>query len=135
MTPGGDIFWSADRRTVTKRLAGPELPYSVLGRRERAFRNELRVNRLLLGKRPPVPTPRLVGFDVRAGRMALVDVPGGRDLARSYVPVHQRWSFLVSAILVHLLHLHIWTEVGRHHETRTGHEATTVGLLRELARG
>ena len=255
MTPRSDVSWSADGQIVTKRLTDPDLPYSILGSAERAFRNERNVNRLLLQAPPPVPTPRLVGCDRRGRRMdfeavdgqplgpkfplaldrrevgdlvilaqrlggyrprrrwfrrldvrrrlsrhvavgliseedahlvcgaavglrwrfghgditarnvirasdgrlvlidwewagwypagydlaflwfTLIDVPGARDTARSYVPSHLQKSFLVSAILVNLLHLHIWTEMDRQSDTRPNHEATLATLLKDLGQG
>jgi hypothetical protein len=58
------VTWSDDRRTVTKSVLDAHRGW------RRQFAYELRVNRLLAERPPPVPTPRLLGFD--RGRRAMV---------------------------------------------------------------
>lgn len=59
------LTWSADGATVTKvRPAATR------------FANELRVNRLLVEHPPPVPFPRLTGFDRRAQALTFEAVAG-----------------------------------------------------------
>jgi hypothetical protein len=69
VTTYSTLDWSADGTVVTKvRPATPDA--------RRRFRNELRVNRLLAGRLPPVPTPVLVGHDVQHRRLAFEAVDG-----------------------------------------------------------
>jgi hypothetical protein len=69
VTTYSTLDWSADGTVVTKtRPAAHDA--------RRRFRNELRVNRLLVGERPPVPTPRLVGHHVQGRRLTFEAVDG-----------------------------------------------------------
>jgi hypothetical protein len=69
VTTYSTLDWSADEALVTKtRPAAHDA--------RRRFRNELRVNRLLVAQRPPVPTPRLVGHDVQGRRLTFEAVDG-----------------------------------------------------------
>jgi hypothetical protein len=69
VTTYSTLDWSADGTLVTKtRPAAHDA--------RRRFRNELRVNRMLVAERPPVPTPRLVGHDVQGRRLTFEAVDG-----------------------------------------------------------
>lgn len=75
LTPKAVLEWSADGTTVTKRFV--DLPaYRLLQTPDTACRNEARVNRLLLSRRPPVPSPALVQADLRDRSLTFEAVPG-----------------------------------------------------------
>jgi hypothetical protein len=76
-----------------------------------------------------------LGYDLAFLWMTLIDVPAGRSAVRAAVPPWLAQSFLASAILVTLLHLHMWTETGRTYEFRPAHEETLRSLLAELRAG
>jgi phosphotransferase family enzyme len=69
ITSYSSVEWSADGALVTK----TRTPAFDARRR---FRNELRVNRMLRGNRPPVPTPVLVDHDVQRRRLTFAAVAG-----------------------------------------------------------
>lgn len=70
------VSWSQDGTLVTKvRLAAVDA--------RRRFRNELRVNRLLIDERPPVPAPRLVAHDVQHRRLTF-EAFAGEPLGPKY---------------------------------------------------
>lgn len=76
VTSYSTLDWSADGALVTKvRPGAPDA--------RRRFRNELRVNRLLVDRRPPVPTPRLVGHDVQRRRLTF-EAFAGEPLGPKY---------------------------------------------------
>lgn len=75
LTPKAVLEWSADGTTVTKRFV--DLPaYRLLQTPDTACRNEARVNRLLLSRRPPVPSPALLRAELRCRTLTFVAVPG-----------------------------------------------------------
>ena len=76
VTSYSTLDWSADGRLVTK-----VRPAAFDARRR--FRNELRVNRLLAGQRPPVPAPRLVSHDVQR-RSLTFEAFAGEPLGPKY---------------------------------------------------
>ena len=69
------LTWSDDGATVTKR---PTSDYhdTVLGSYRDAFRNEIRVNRMLAVEPPPVLTPRVVAFSTRDRSLTVGAVEG-----------------------------------------------------------
>jgi Phosphotransferase enzyme family len=69
VTTYSTVDWSADGLLVTK--TRPKAPDA-----RRRFRNELRVDRLLLSEHVPVRTPALVDFDVQHRRLTFEAVQG-----------------------------------------------------------
>jgi Ser/Thr protein kinase RdoA (MazF antagonist) len=69
VTTYSTLDWSDDGTVVAK--VRPPAPDA-----RRRFRNELRVNRMLVERPPPVPTARLVGHDVQHRRLAFEAVAG-----------------------------------------------------------
>jgi hypothetical protein len=69
VTTYSTVDWSADGLLVTK--TRPKAPDA-----RRRFRNELRVNRLLLSEHAPVSSPALVDFDIQHRRLTFEAVLG-----------------------------------------------------------
>lgn len=134
MTTYSVLEWSDDGALVTKTRAP-----AFDGRRR--FRNELRVNRLLLAEPPPVPAPRLEGWSTRSRRLTCVAVPGAplgpkyplvlgagdldamlglADRLRTYNP-RRRWLRRFDSVRR--------VELARRAELLTGSEASELALL------
>ena len=73
-----------------------------------------------------------VGYDLAFLWFSLAGVPGGREKVKAVVPAHSQAGFLLSAVLVDLLHLQLWLHtlklfVARHKETLKELLSATVG--------
>jgi hypothetical protein len=68
-----------------------------------------------------------VGYDLAFLWFSLVQVPEARPKVESAVPAHHRPGFLLSAAMVHLLHLQLWLRTPTPWSDR--HEETLAGLL------
>ena len=73
-----------------------------------------------------------VGYDLAFLWFSLAGVPGGRAKVEALVPAHSQAGFLLSAVLVDLLHLQLWLHtpnpfVARHKETLKELLSATVG--------
>jgi aminoglycoside phosphotransferase (APT) family kinase protein len=72
-------------------------------------------------------------YDLAFFWFSLVDAAGARAIVESRLPHAERRAFLLSAALVHLLHLHMWRTRRTAAPHWASHEATLRRLLRELA--
>lgn len=69
------LKWSEDGTTVIKRSTS-DYHDTILGSYRDALLNEIRVNRMLAGEPPPVPTPRLLGYSTRSRSLTVEAVEG-----------------------------------------------------------
>ena len=72
------------------------------------------------------------GYDLAMFWFCLADAPGARALVESQLQPAERRGFLLSASLVHLMHLHMWRVRRRPVPWWGRHEAALRHLLREL---
>lgn len=74
-TSHAELRWNEDGTTIAKRLVRAS-DGTLLWTDARRFRNEGRINRLLLAAPPPVPTPALLDADRRGGSLTFAAVAG-----------------------------------------------------------
>jgi hypothetical protein len=73
------------------------------------------------------------GYELAFLWSSLVNIPAGRAKVEVAVPAHYERGFLLSAVLVHLLHLQMW--LTRPHPLAESHRATLAQLLEEVRGG
>ena len=70
------------------------------------------------------------GYELAFLWSSLVNIPAGRARVKAAVPAHYKRGFLLSAVLVHLLHLQMW--LTRPHPLAESHQATLDQLLEQV---